>query len=233
MRDTQQKKAREYAFANIKENIAFWFRDFCQKVVPVKFRESQQDYYGKKGISIHVAVFLIKQQNLLKQHLYFTVIQRCEHRISDTLNLADVVYNAGSYHRNYCLEVLYNICKNKNIRFLRYDYNEPCCDKEQCNRESAGAKSLLRSFVDADNDMTTANDICKGLRYGFGLKNALVGVIEYDNSVSFKNTENKGQCTTGPTATTVQSSKQLTKKFWHMIQSIILKKSNFGPNLTI
>ena len=44
--------------------------------------------------------------------------------------------------------------------------------------------------------------------------------------------KNKGQCTTGPTTTTAQSSKQLIKKFWHTVQSIILKKSNFGPNLT-
>ena len=29
--------------------------------------------------------------------------------------------NAGSYHGNYCLEVLCNICKNKNITFLKYD----------------------------------------------------------------------------------------------------------------
>ena len=46
-----------------------------------------------------------------------------------------------------------------------------------------------------------------------------------------KDHRNKGQCTTGPTATTVQSSKQLIKKFWYTVQSIILK-SNFGPNWT-
>ena len=28
MEDTQQNKAKEYAFANLKENIAFWLRDF-------------------------------------------------------------------------------------------------------------------------------------------------------------------------------------------------------------
>ena len=44
--------------------------------------------------------------------------------------------------------------------------------------------------------------------------------------------QNKGKCTTGPTATTVQSYKQFIKKFWHTVQSMILKKSNFGPNLT-
>ena len=82
-------------------------------------RESQQGYYGKNGISLHVDVFLMKQQNLLK-HVYFTVIQRCEQGRNDTLILADVVLNefcedfplvsevyiksnnAGSYHGNYC-----------------------------------------------------------------------------------------------------------------------------------
>ena len=37
IRDVQLKKAKEYAFANLKENTAFWLRDFCQKVLPVKF----------------------------------------------------------------------------------------------------------------------------------------------------------------------------------------------------
>ena len=58
--------------------------------------------------------------------VYFTVIQRFEHGISDTLILEDVVLdrfcedfpsgdevyiksdNAGSYHRNCCFEVFYN-----------------------------------------------------------------------------------------------------------------------------
>ena len=74
-------------------------------------------------------------KDLLKKHVYFTVIQRCEQGISDTLILADVVLdqfcedfplvnevyiksdNADSYHGNYSLEVLYNICKNKNLNF--------------------------------------------------------------------------------------------------------------------
>ena len=122
-------------------------------------------------------MFLMKQQNLLKKHIYFTVTQRCEQGISDTWILADVVLDqfcedvplvsevyiksddAGSYHGNYWLEVLYNICKNKNIKLLRCDYNEPCCGKDQCDRESVAAKSLLRNFVDVGNDITTANDI--------------------------------------------------------------------------
>ena len=79
---------------------------------------------------------------------------------------------------------IYNICKNKNSTLLRYDYNEPCCGKDHCDRESAAAKSLLRSFVDAGNNVTTSDDIYKALHYGFGLKNASVGVIEYEKSTT-------------------------------------------------
>ena len=86
------------------------------------------------------------------KHVYISVIQSYEQEIRDTLILAevvldqfsedfsavDVVYskldNAGSYHWNYCLKALYNICKNKNITLLRYDFNEPCCGKYQCHR---------------------------------------------------------------------------------------------------
>ena len=38
--------------------------------------------------------------------------------------------------------------------------------------------------LDAGNDMTTANDIYKGLHYGFDLKNISVVVMEYDNSAT-------------------------------------------------
>ena len=188
IRDPQQQKAKEYAFANLKKNTAFWLRDFRQKVLPVKFRESQQDYYGKKGIRLHLDDFLMKQMNLKNRRVYFTVSQKCEQldQFCQDFPLVSKVHiksdNTGSYHWDYSLKVLYNICKKKNINLIRY-YKKPCCCKDQCDRESAPAKSLLRTFVDAGNDIITANDIYKGLNYGFPL-NASVGVIEYDNSAT-------------------------------------------------
>ena len=68
------------------------------------------------------------------------------------------------------------LCKNNQIQLKCCDYNEPCCGKEQCDREAAGAKSLIRSFVDAGNDLVCAEDIYTALHYRHGLKNAAVGV---------------------------------------------------------
>ena len=68
IRDAQQKKAKEYAFANLKENTAFWLRDFCQKVLPVKFQESQQDMV-KRG-SVYMQMFFNEATESIKACIF-------------------------------------------------------------------------------------------------------------------------------------------------------------------
>ena len=71
-------------------------------------------------------------------------------------------------------ESMYNLCRKKGIKLLRYDFNEPCCGKDQCDRESAAAKTILRSYVDAGNDLLTAEHLHESLHYGFGMKDSKV-----------------------------------------------------------
>ena len=56
MRDAQQKKAKEDMFEQISDTVAFWLKDFGQKVLPMEFREGQRNYFGKKGMSLHIDV---------------------------------------------------------------------------------------------------------------------------------------------------------------------------------
>ena len=69
--------------------------------------------------------------------------------------------NAGSFHGNFGAETLYKIHKSKGVKLVQYDYNEPCCGKDQCDQESAVPKNLIRSFVD---DVISANHIFKVLQ---------------------------------------------------------------------
>ena len=48
MRDCKQRKAKSYAFDHLDEETAFFFKDFCQKVLPTRFREGQKEYFGKE-----------------------------------------------------------------------------------------------------------------------------------------------------------------------------------------
>ena len=35
-------------------NNFFWIKNFCQKILPVRYREGQREYFGKEGISLNV-----------------------------------------------------------------------------------------------------------------------------------------------------------------------------------
>ncbi|XP_065683402.1 uncharacterized protein LOC100207340 [Hydra vulgaris] len=89
--------------------------------------------------------------------------------------------NAGCYQGNLSAEAIYNVCKERDIKLLRYDYNEPCCGKDQCDRESAVVKTILRSYVDSGNNLLTAEDIHKAMHYSFGAKDAKVAVAQISN----------------------------------------------------
>lgn len=83
---------------------------------------------------------------------------------------------------NFVLEALFNLCKEHGKKLIRYDYNEPCKGKDQCDREAAYAKSLMRSCVDAGNNIDSARDIAQALKHAGGLKNTKVAVAEVDSS---------------------------------------------------
>jgi len=92
--------------------------------------------------------------------------------------------NASSYHGNHYVEALYKLCEERKVYLKRYDYNEPSRGKDQCDRESAGAKCVIRSFIDAGNNVVTAEDIYDALHYGKGIQNADVAVVSIDSKVS-------------------------------------------------
>ena len=85
--------------------------------------------------------------------------------------------NVRSFHGNS-----YVMCKDKGFTLKWWDYNEPCRGKDQCDRETAGMKSLMRSYIDAGNNILTAKDVFKALHHGKGIQNAKVACISIDTS---------------------------------------------------
>ena len=97
--------------------------------------------------------FYFWKKGELVEHVYFTAIYRCDQGSKDVISLADAVLdkvkhdepnlrslyaksdNAGCYQGNLSAESIYQLCHRKGIKLLHYDYNEPCCRKDQCDRE--------------------------------------------------------------------------------------------------
>ena len=153
-------------------------------------------------MTLHIDVFCYKLHDSVQKEVYMTAATCCDRGMSETLGLADLVLkefkkehphieniygksdNAGSYHGNFAAETLYQIYKSTEVNLFRYDYNEACCGKDQCDRESAVAKNLIHSFFDAGNDLMSANDIFIALQFAKGMKNTKVGVVEIYSSKS-------------------------------------------------
>ena len=119
--------------------------------------------------------------------------------MKDTLSLADHVIrsfksdhpeikemfnkcdNASSCHGNFYVESLYKICKTNGIALRRLYYNEPQKGKDQCHKDSAMARNVLRCFMDEGNDIFSADNIHKALTMS-KMKNTKVSVVSFDNS---------------------------------------------------
>ena len=63
VRDVQQSKAKSYAFDKVDNNSAFWLCDFGQKIIPIKYCESQKEYFDKKGMTLDIDVFFYKSND--------------------------------------------------------------------------------------------------------------------------------------------------------------------------
>ena len=83
-------------------------------------------------------------------------------RVTDLYAKSD---NAGSYQGNSY--ALYVMCKDKGFTLEWYDYN---------------AKSLMRSYIDAGNNILIAKDVFKVLLYGKGIQNVKVACISISTS---------------------------------------------------
>ena len=57
----------------------------------MKFREGQREYFGKKGMSLHVDVFFLKKNNHLLKRLYLSSINQCDQGMIDMLSLVKAV----------------------------------------------------------------------------------------------------------------------------------------------
>ena len=92
MQDAQQRKAKDLCFQQLSETCAFWLKGFGQKILAMHYREDQKEYFGKKGMSLHVDVSFYKSKNKdIVKFTYFTAIERCDQGLVDVISISDVV----------------------------------------------------------------------------------------------------------------------------------------------
>ena len=189
LRSVRQDKARSEILDALDESSVFITQDWAMKFLPQKYRESQSDWFGKRGISWHISVAVRKKHNVLQSQSFvhvaensdqdsFLVVRIIEH-VLRTLKAEHAELqtaflrqdNAGCYHSALMLAACSLMAKRTGIRVGRVDFSDPQGGKGACDRQAASIKAHVRRFINEGHDVNSAQDFKEAMmsRREFGL----------------------------------------------------------------
>lgn len=66
------------------------------KTIKKQNLEAQNQYFGKRGMSLSVEVFMMYNNGYWHKQVYLVAIDKCDQSLIDTLNVAEVVFTQFS-----------------------------------------------------------------------------------------------------------------------------------------
>lgn len=217
--DSEEKKEMEFVISQSKKNIQAWkahllrainqdearlnllhdldpastlvVLDWAMKFLPRKYRESQSEWFGKRGISWHIAVAMTKREGLLEMMTFVHIFQNCSQDSYAVLAIIDDVVrqlkaerpeiqqvclrqdNAGCYHNAFNLLAMKELAKRHNVS-VRVDFSDPQGGKGSCDRKAATIKNHIKAYLNSGNDVETASQMKTAIESGSGIQGVRV-----------------------------------------------------------
>ncbi|VDI14173.1 Hypothetical predicted protein [Mytilus galloprovincialis] len=176
VRSVNQDRARGKVLDTLQPNEALIERDWAMKFLPLQYRESQSNWFAKRGLSWHVSVITFQEKegknSLTVLHIFDTaatqdavtsnaILKDLLHHVNSTNNNVDTLYlrsdNAGCYHSSYGILSVTALNDNPyNIKVNRMDFSDPQGGKSICDRKAAHVKACIRRYVNEGNNVITA-----------------------------------------------------------------------------
>jgi hypothetical protein len=186
MRSVHQETARTYVLQQLDDQSLFIYIDWAMKFLPLKYREAQRDWFGKRGLSWHVTYVIRLERSqsspvALKDRVYehrtfvhvfntctqngraiVSILRDVFHRLKEEDQSINRAYvrcdNAGCYHGAQTLLSVKKLQEDTNILISRFDFCEPQAGKGPCDRMAATIKGNVRRYVNEHNDCTTSGE---------------------------------------------------------------------------
>lgn len=173
LRSVNQDSARVEMLEKLDESSVLLVQDWAMKYLPRKYRESQTDWFGKRGIPWHVTVATRREGEEIKMLTFVHIFQVCSQDSCAVLaTMADVlrqlkitipelefVYyrqdNAGCYHCGATIVGARVIGEQFGVTVKRLDFSDPQGGKGSCDRKAATIKSHMRIHLNSGNDIET------------------------------------------------------------------------------
>lgn len=172
------------------------------KFVPLMYRESQSDWFGKRGISWHMSVVYRRVKGELQWQAFVNIIQTCSQDSPAVVIIMEHILqtikkenpeitkayfrqdNAGCYHSATTILSCPTIAKSTGIAIENIDFSDPQGGKGAADRLAATCKSHIRLYLNEGHDVTTSQEMKEALLSHGGIAGVRVAVVDRVNETS-------------------------------------------------
>ena len=199
LRSVQQDKSRLDVLELLNNDTILIVNDWAMKFLPQLFRESQQDWFAKRGISWHIAVVFRRLNGELQRQAFVHIVQSCSQDSTAVVLMIQHVLktlktecpeissaylrqdNAGCYHCANTVLACRTIEQSTGIKIARLDFSDPQGGKGAADRMAATCKNHIRTYL---NDVTTPQEMKEALLSYGGVKGVRVAILSSINETA-------------------------------------------------
>ena len=196
LRSINQDSCRVELLERLDESSVLLVQDWAMKYLPRKYRESQTDWFGKRGIPWHVTVATRRKGEEIQMLTFVHIFQTCsQDSCAVVAVMADVVRqlkitmpelksvyyrqdNAGCYHCGATIVCAKVIAEQFGVTIRRLDFSDPQGGKGPCDRKAAAIKSHMRIHLNSGNDIETPTQMKDAIPSAGGVSNVNVTLCE-------------------------------------------------------
>ena len=178
------------------ESSVLLVQDWAMKYLPRKYRESQTDWFGKRGIPWHVTVATRRVGEEMEMLTFVRIFQACSQdscavlaimadvvrQLKNTMpELKSVYYrqdNAGCYNCGGTIVCAKVIGAQFEVTINRLDFSDPQGGKGSCDRKAASIKSHIRIHLNSGNDIETPSQMKDAILSSGGVASVNVTLCE-------------------------------------------------------
>lgn len=195
LRSTQQDKARTDLLNELDESDVLVTLDWAMKFLPQKYRETQADWFAKRGISWHISVVVRRVKGVLQHQAFVHIAENSSQETDDVLLIVEHLLqtlkeshpeiqnaylradNAGCYH-SVAMLLGCHLMDSTGITIRRVDFSDPQGGKGPCDRKAATIKAHVRRYINEGNDVLTAAQFKQAMLSHGGIKGVRVALVD-------------------------------------------------------
>ena len=202
LRSINQDASRIDILELLDESSVLVVQDWAMKYLPRKYRESQTDWFGKRGIPWHISVAFRKISDQFQMLTFAHIFQTCsQDSCAGLAVMADVIKqlktiipslkkvsfrqdNAGCYHCGTTIVCASKLGAELGVTIKRLDFSDPQGGKGACDRKAASIKSHMHIYLNSGHDIETPEQMTNAIRSSSGVPSLSVTLCDSITSPS-------------------------------------------------